>query len=277
MRDAELARLEVARQNALDAVRELGVRVAATRTEKKRTKEAKDKLRREGASASRLEIALAEYVLATRVYEQALADASQAKREFLALNTQYRDKRAESKIAEAKRQEDIKIIAEKIGIPDEYWDNMVVRIDRNGVRLHFLFGGKERPAGPGHGHYVVDKEGSVIYRRDPGEKHGAANFTPQHREDTVRQLAQMGVRWMSGRPAPRTTRYDNGAFHVTTISTYDKHYKSVVTTVSVIDRTDRGREYCVVVDQYGRELSAGWQPITKPAASSSAKLQSDSV
>ena len=39
MRDAELARLEVARQNALDAVRELGVRVAATRTEKKRTKE----------------------------------------------------------------------------------------------------------------------------------------------------------------------------------------------------------------------------------------------
>ena len=102
MRDAELARLEVARQNALDAVRELGVRVAATRTEKNRTKKAK--LRREGASASRLEIALAEYVLATRTYEQALADASQAKRKFLALNTQYRDKRAESKIAEAKRQ-----------------------------------------------------------------------------------------------------------------------------------------------------------------------------
>ena len=129
MRNAELARLEVARQNALDAVRELGVRVAATRAEKKRTKEAKDKLRREGASASRLEIALAEYVLATRTYEQALADASQAKREFLALNTQYRDKRTESKIAEAKRREDIKIIAEKIGIPDEYWDNMVVRAD----------------------------------------------------------------------------------------------------------------------------------------------------
>jgi hypothetical protein len=144
MRDAELARLEVARQNALDAVRELGVRVAATRTEKNRTKKAKDKLRREGASASRLEIALAEYVLATRTYEQALADASQAKRKFLALNTRCRDKRAESKIAEAKRQEDIKIIAEKIGIPDEYWDNMVVRADRNGVRLHFLFGGKEQ-------------------------------------------------------------------------------------------------------------------------------------
>ncbi len=69
MRDAELARLEIARQNALDAVRELGVRVIATRTEKKRTKKAKDKLRREGASASRLEIALAEYVLATRTYE----------------------------------------------------------------------------------------------------------------------------------------------------------------------------------------------------------------
>ena len=82
---------------------------------------------------------------------------------------------------------------------------------------------------------------------------------------------------MSSRPAPRTTRYDNGAFHVTTISTYNKHYKSVVTTISVIDRTDRGREYCVVVDQYGRELSAGWRPITKPAAPSSAKLQSDSV
>jgi hypothetical protein len=47
--------------------------------------------------------------------------------------------------------------------------------DING-NFNILFGGKDKPNGPDHGHYVITNIGEFFYHRNPDEPHGAHNF-----------------------------------------------------------------------------------------------------
>ena len=65
--------------------------------------------------------------------------------------------------------------AAKAGVPHQYHDNVWISTDSSG-NTNIYFGGVGKPNGPGHGHYVMDRNGNVTYKRDPFDPHGAQNF-----------------------------------------------------------------------------------------------------
>ena len=75
-----------------------------------------------------------------------------------------------------KRREDKKSIAARAGVPLQYQDNVLISTDPDGI-TNIYFGGIGKPNGTGHGHYVMDQHGTVTYRREPFDPHGAQNFT----------------------------------------------------------------------------------------------------
>lgn len=64
--------------------------------------------------------------------------------------------------------------ADKAGVPREYHGNLYVSAEENG-NINILFGGKKKPNGEDHGHYVLDKFGNVVYAREIG-----AERPPEH-------------------------------------------------------------------------------------------------
>ena len=82
----------------------------------------------------------------------------------------------ELKSANQKQREDKKSLAARAGVPLQYRDSVWISTDSNG-NTNIYFGGVGKPNGPGHGHYVMDRSGTVTYRRDPFDPHGAQNFT----------------------------------------------------------------------------------------------------
>ena len=89
-----------------------------------------------------------------------------------AFKTRLEQVRASSK----KRREDKKSIAEKAGVPFQYQDNVLISTDPDGI-TNIYFGGIGKPNGTGRGHYAMDRNGTVTYRREPFDPHGAQNFT----------------------------------------------------------------------------------------------------
>ena len=75
-----------------------------------------------------------------------------------------------------KRREDKKSIAARAGVPLQYQDNVLISTDPDGI-TNIYFGGIGKPNGTGHGHYAMDRNGTVTYRREPFDPHGAQNFT----------------------------------------------------------------------------------------------------
>ena len=65
--------------------------------------------------------------------------------------------------------------AAKAGVPHQYHDNVWISTDSSG-NTNIYFGGVGKPNGPGHGRYVMDRNGNVTYKRDPFDPHGAQNF-----------------------------------------------------------------------------------------------------
>lgn len=66
-------------------------------------------------------------------------------------------------------------LANQVGVPRQYLDSMAVRYLISG-EIDFFFGGIGDPIGPGHGHYVVNRDGTVKYRRDPLDYHLSKKF-----------------------------------------------------------------------------------------------------
>ena len=77
-----------------------------------------------------------------------------------AFKTRLEQVRASSR----KRREDKKSIAAKAGVPFQYRDNVWISKESDG-NINIYFGGVGKPDGPGHGHYVMDQNGNVTYRR----------------------------------------------------------------------------------------------------------------
>ena len=109
-------------------------------------------------------------------HERAQAEFKRAKAEFDSCAKAFKDRLDELKSANRKRCEDKKSIAAKAGVPLQYRNNVWISKESDG-NTNIYFGGVGKPDGPGHGHYVMDQHGTVTYRRDPFDPHGAQNFT----------------------------------------------------------------------------------------------------
>ncbi|MGB4761999.1 MAG: hypothetical protein WBP12_01415 [Candidatus Saccharimonas sp.] len=109
-------------------------------------------------------------------HERAQAEFRRANAEFDAASAAYKARLDKVKVESQKRRDDKKAIAIKAGVPQQYCDNVWISRDRDG-NTNIYFGGVGKPNGPGHGHYVLDRNDNVTYRRDPFDPHGAQNFT----------------------------------------------------------------------------------------------------
>ena len=109
-------------------------------------------------------------------HERAQAEFKKAKAEFDDCAKAFKDRLDELKSAHRKRRENKKSIAAKAGVPFQYRDNVWISKESDG-NINIYFGGVGKPDGPGHGHYVMDQNGNVTYRRKPFDPHGTQNFT----------------------------------------------------------------------------------------------------
>lgn len=115
------------------------------------------------------EAAKAEHECAKAEFKQAKVEVDRTKKAF---KSRLEKVRTEAK----KHHADKRVIAEKVGIPHQYRDNVWISKQRDGT-INVYFGGVGAPNGPGHGHYSMDKHGRVTYIRDPFKPHGSQNYT----------------------------------------------------------------------------------------------------
>ena len=108
-------------------------------------------------------------------HERAQMEFKRAKADFDSCAKAFRSRLEKVKTEGQKRREDKKSIAAKAGVPHQYRDNVWVSTDSSG-NTNIYFGGVGKPNGPGHGHYGMDRNGNVTYKRDPFDPHGAQNF-----------------------------------------------------------------------------------------------------
>ena len=114
-------------------------------------------------------------------HERAQSEFKRAKADFDSCAKAFKSRLEKVKAEGQKRREDKKSIAAKASVPYQYRDNVWVSTDSNG-NTNIYFGGVGKPNGPGHGHYVMDRNGNVTYKRDPFDPHGAQNFTENQRD-----------------------------------------------------------------------------------------------
>lgn len=204
---------------------------------------------------------------AKRVFESAKADHERAQAEFKRAKAEFdqaakafRSRLEKVKTEGQKNREDKKSIAAKAGVPHQYRDNVWVSTDSSGT-TNIYFGGAGKPNGPGHGHYVMDRNGNVTYRRDPFDPHGAQNFEQNRREDVTHRMARMAMnQWAKTQVTPRMTQYDDSEFKVTVRSGYDRRHDSIVTDVLIFDKLNKKEHYHLVIDENGLELFSEWRP-----------------
>ena len=127
-----------------------------------------------------------------------------------AFKTRLEQVRASSK----KRREDKKSIAAKAGVPFQYRDNVWISKESDG-NINIYFGGVGKPDGPGHGHYVMDQHGTVTYRREPFDPHGAQSFEETRREKATLRMAQIAInQWARSAATPRVLQSEDSDFKV---------------------------------------------------------------
>lgn len=105
-------------------------------------------------------------------HELAEAEFKRAKADFESCTKAFRSRLDELKSASRKKHKEL---AAKAGVPIMYQDDVWISTEPNG-NVNIYFGGVDKPDGPGHGHYVMDRNGALIYRRNPFEPHGPQNF-----------------------------------------------------------------------------------------------------
>ena len=109
-------------------------------------------------------------------HKRAQAEFNKAKDEFDACVKAFKTRLEQVRASSKKRREDKKSIAARAGVPLQYQDNVLISTDPDGI-TNIYFGGIGKPNGTGHGHYAMDRNGTVTYRREPFDPHGAQNFT----------------------------------------------------------------------------------------------------
>lgn len=122
---------------------------------------------------------------AKRRFDAAKAEHEQAQEAFKASKEAF-DKavaafRARLEAVRSAGRADRRALAEKAGVPHQYLDQVWISKKPDGT-VNIYFGGVGTPDGPGHGHYVLDRNGNVTYKRDPFDPHGAQNFTENQQD-----------------------------------------------------------------------------------------------
>ena len=113
---------------------------------------------------------------AKAAHERAQADFKRAKAEFDAAAKAFQ---ARLKVVRARQRQHRDMeswrIAAKAGVPLKYRDEVVISTGKDG-NINIYFGGISKPDGPGHGHYSLNQQGQLLYKRDPFSPHGKQNF-----------------------------------------------------------------------------------------------------
>lgn len=192
-------------------------------------------------------------------HERAGAEFKRAKADFDSCAKAFKSRLEKVKAESQKRRNDKKDVAAKAGVPYQYRDDVWVSTDRDG-NTNIYFGGVGKPNGPGHGHYVMDRSGSVTYKRDPYDPHGAQNFEENRREDATRRMAQMAMnQWAKTQVTPRMDQYNDSEFKVTVRSGYDRRRDCIVTDVLIFDKLNKREHYHLIIDEHGNELFSEWR------------------
>ena len=171
---------------------------------------------------------------AKAAHERAQADFKRAKAEFDAAAKAFQTRLDKVKTANQKRRDDKKSIAAKAGVPIQHRNNVVISTDTDG-NTNIYFGGVGAPDGPGHGHYVLDGNGNVTYKRDPFDPHGSQNFQ-RNKEVVKRKLDRAAT-------SPRRKQYHDGTITVKVKSGYHRDTDSIVTDFIIIDRATSREEH----------------------------------
>ncbi len=108
-------------------------------------------------------------------HELAEAEFKRAKAEFESYTKAFRSRLDELKSASRKKRKEL---AAKAGVPLQCQNDVWISTEPSG-NVNIYFGGVDKPDSPGHGHYVMGRNGVVTYRRDPFAPHGAQNFTDE--------------------------------------------------------------------------------------------------
>lgn len=165
----------------------------------------------------------------------------------------------ELKSTSRKRSESKKSIAARAGVPFQYRDNVWISKESDG-NINIYFGGIGKPDGPGHGHYVMDQNGNVTYRRDPFDPHGAQNFEGTRREEVTLRMAQIAInQWARSAATPRVLQSEDSDFKVQVKSGYDRDHDAIVSDIVIIDRYNKKEHYHIVIDEHGNELFSEWR------------------
>lgn len=122
-----------------------------------------------------------EYEQAKIAHERANNEFKSAKVGFDEAAKAFQARLSELKADFAKKKENNRAIATRAGVPYQYRDDVKISEEPDGS-ISILFGGFGKPDGPGHGHYCMHPDGSVSYDRNPGDSHGAKNFTDSRRD-----------------------------------------------------------------------------------------------
>lgn len=122
-----------------------------------------------------------EFVRAKAVHERANAEFKQTKADFDTAAKAFQSRLSELKSENSKKKENRRALAVKAGVPYRYLNDVYVSEDMDG-NVNIYFGGAGEPAGFGHGHYAMDRNGNVTYKRDPFDPHGSQNFTEEKSE-----------------------------------------------------------------------------------------------
>jgi hypothetical protein len=208
--------------------------------------------------------AKAEFDRLKAIHETARTKFQEAKAAHESAKTAFTKRLEIVRAANQRRNEDKKALAIKAGVPLQYQDKVYVTTKPDGT-VHLYFGGLSTPDGLGHGHYVMDKNGKVTYKRDPFDPHGKQNF--QHDAALERRLGSIGIA-MAARErratGPQTNQYHDGDVTVKVRSGFDARTNSVATDVIVIDRVNSPDEHLhlILSEHDGSILFSEWRRIT---------------
>jgi hypothetical protein len=89
------------------------------------------------------------------------------KRDFDHAKERFNDRKAELHAQKIRA-------ANLAGVPYHFGDDVKVVQEAGGI-TSIYFGGRGKPDGNGHAHYVLDQFGYISYHRDPGEARGPQN------------------------------------------------------------------------------------------------------
>lgn len=108
-------------------------------------------------------------------HERTQADFKRAKEAFDFASKAFKTRLDKVKAESATRKDDRRSIAERAGVPYQYRNDTWISKDSDG-NINIYFGGIGKPNGPGHGHYTLNRDGKVTYKREPYDPHGTENF-----------------------------------------------------------------------------------------------------